>query len=218
MMSEEIEQQTVQTEQERIAAKQAAAPVERRAATSFWIALGRPVIEGMVTEWPKLMREAMGYLETNDLEEFKKFLHWTLEENPRSAEYLRVARDPCRSLVKNIESLKKFYLAWVKRQEIVSRKGKPLKPIEPVAVPQPENENGLVAGYTEEEIAAHAEACKLDPWVYANDSPAARKRPGFVRHLMECEPPKKSLKKVGGKTLPKYRQESGKNTILTGDV
>jgi hypothetical protein len=50
--------------------------------------------------------------------------------------------------------------------------------------------DGLVAGYTSEQIAAHAEACKLNPWVRANDSPTARRREGFVKHLMDIEPPK----------------------------
>ena len=57
---------------------------------------------------------------------------------------------------------------------------------------QHQPQDGLVAGYTPEEIAAKAEECKDNGWVKANDSPSARKRPGFVKHLMEnCEPPKR---------------------------
>ena len=216
----ETEQQMVKPEEERIAAKRANAPIERRAATYFWVGLDKPTIEDMTTEWPKLMREVIGYLETDDYEEVKRFLHWTLEENPTSAEYLRVAKDPCRSLNKNMESLKKFYGAWLKRQEIVGRKGKPSKPVDIAQVSDPENENGLVAGYTEEQIASHAELCKNDPWVQANDTPAARKRSGFVKHLMQTDPPPtpKVTKKVGGKALPQYRQESGKREILKSDI
>lgn len=85
--------------------------------------------------------------------------------------------------------------------------------------PETQNEDGLVAGYTAEEIAEHAEKCKLNPWVHVNDSPAARKRPGFVRHLMTIDPPKRPLKMVDGKPLPSYRQESGERDIFgKGDI
>lgn len=85
---------------------------------------------------------------------------------------------------------------------------------------QNENEKPrLVAGYTEEEIASHAEACKLNPWVHQNDSPAARKREGYVKHLMSLEPPKKPLMMRNGEPLPSYRQESGLRDILgKGDI
>jgi hypothetical protein len=76
----------------------------------------------------------------------------------------------------------------------------------------------LVAGYTPEQIASHAEACKLNPWVHANDSPNARKREPFVRHLMTIDPPRKALRMAGGKPLPAYRQDSGERTVLTGDL
>jgi len=92
-----------------------------------------------------------------------------------------------------------------------------------VVVPQTPDEvetpSGLVAGYTPEQIAAHAEACKLNPWVHQHDSPNARKRPKFVEHLMTIDPPKKALRMAAdGKPLPGYRQASGQPTILTGDL
>jgi hypothetical protein len=69
---------------------------------------------------------------------------------------------------------------------------------------------GTVAGYTAEAIAAHAEACKTNAWVRANDGANARKREGFVRHLMTIDPPRKRLRLGdGGVPLPRYRQESG---------
>jgi len=88
------------------------------------------------------------------------------------------------------------------------------------AIPNPsgkETKTGLVAGYTQEQIAAQAEACKLNPWVHANDSPKARLREGYVRHLMDLEPPKRALKMVDGKPLPEYRQQSGQRKILEAD-
>lgn len=80
-----------------------------------------------------------------------------------------------------------------------------------VVVPAPNsngNQDGLVSGYTPEEIAIHAEACKLNPWVHANDSPNARKRPAFVAHLMTIDPPraKRAIPTIPG--LPAYRYES----------
>lgn len=78
---------------------------------------------------------------------------------------------------------------------------------------------GTIAGYTEEQIAAQAERCKDNSWVRANDSPQARKREGFVRHLMEeCEPPKAAAAAVASH-LPRYRRESGQRDILgKGDI
>jgi hypothetical protein len=64
----------------------------------------------------------------------------------------------------------------------------------PQAPTEVENETpGLVSGYTPEQIASHAEACKLNPWVHTNDGPNARKRPAFVAHLMTIDPPRKPL-------------------------
>src|SRR5271156_6673005 len=110
------------TDRQRVEAKKAAAPVERRAAVNFFIMLGTPEEYNkpeILENWVKLMREAMGYLEIKDLEEFKKFLNWALEINEYSAKYLREANDPARSLVKNMESLKKRYNAYLKAHEII---------------------------------------------------------------------------------------------------
>jgi hypothetical protein len=71
---------------------------------------------------------------------------------------------------------------------------------------------GLVSGYTQEQIAAQAEACRLNPWVHANDSPSARKREGFVQHLMTIDPPR--TKKALPPGLPAYRYESGRRNIF----
>jgi hypothetical protein len=121
------QEQTV-TDQQRIEAKKAAAPTERRVAVNFWKGLGCPEEyqnPETLEKWTKLMREAMGFMEITELEEFKKFLHWALEENALSGKYLRAANDPAVTLVKNLESLRKHYLAYVKGQEILARKKKP---------------------------------------------------------------------------------------------
>lgn len=111
--------------QERLETKKANTPVERRAAVNFWIMLGKSEeYADRVGDWTKKMAEAMGYMEMTELEEFKKFLHWALEENALSAKYLRAANDPATTLVKNLESLRKFYLAYLKGQEILARKTK----------------------------------------------------------------------------------------------
>src|ERR1700674_3185626 len=117
-----------ETDQQRIETKKANAPVERRAAVNFWIMLGRPeeYVE-RVGDWTKKRGEALRYMEMTELEEFKKFLHWALEENKYSAEYLRQANDPAATLVKNLESLRKRYLAYLKGKEMGERKTKKLK-------------------------------------------------------------------------------------------
>jgi hypothetical protein len=76
---------------------------------------------------------------------------------------------------------------------------------------------GLVAGYSPETIAAHAEACKDNEWVQANDSQKARTKPGFVKHLMEnVEPPKRVRKRFKGVLADsQYRRDSGKTTFWT---
>jgi hypothetical protein len=103
--------------------------------------------------------------------------------------------------------------------ENLNNNNQPVVVVVPHTPTEVENETlGLVSGYTPEQIASHAEACKLNPWVHAHDSPAARKRPGFVRHLMTIDPPKRPLKMVDGKPLPAYRQESSHPTTLTGDI
>ena len=54
------------TDQQRLEAKKAAAPVERRAAVNFFIMLGTPEEYNkpeILESWVKLMREAMGALE-----------------------------------------------------------------------------------------------------------------------------------------------------------
>ena len=86
--------------------------------------------------------------------------------------------------------------------------------------PQVNSEPQLVAGYTAEQIAKHADACRMNAWVHANDSPKARLREGFVTHLMTIDPPKKRLrmKSDGVTPQPRYRQESGERTILKGDI
>jgi hypothetical protein len=112
------------TDQQRLEAKKAAAPVERRAAVNFFIMLGTPdeyANNETRDAWSKLMREAMGFMGIDNLEEFKAFLHWALEENALSAKYLRAARDPAVTLVKNLESLRKFYLAHLKGQEVLNK-------------------------------------------------------------------------------------------------
>lgn len=85
-----------------------------------------------------------------------------------------------------------------------------------VVVPPSEDEKsdgGLVAGYSPEQIAAHAEACKTNAWVKANDSLAARRREGFVRHLMEQIEPAKRVTRVPV-DAPAYRQDSGNQGYL----
>jgi hypothetical protein len=82
---------------------------------------------------------------------------------------------------------------------------------QPVVVVPPSNSNGkqdgLVSGYTPEEIANHAEACKLNPWVHANDSPNARRRPPFVAHLMTIDPPRKPI--ASKPTNPAFANTAG---------
>lgn len=63
-----------------------------------------------------------------------------------------------------------------------------------------QDQDDLVAGHSQQEIAEQSEACKANPWVRKNDSPNARKREGFVRHLMSLDPPK------ADGTKPQYQQ------------
>jgi hypothetical protein len=78
--------------------------------------------------------------------------------------------------------------------------------------------DGTIAGYTEDQIIRQAERCKDNPWVKANDSPVARKREGFVRHLMEEVEPPKAMSTAVSANLPRYRRESGQRDILKGDI
>ena len=78
-----------------------------------------------------------------------------------------------------------------------------------VVVPDPpsdggsdQEKQGLVAGYTPEEIEAQFQLVKDNPWVAANDSPGARKRKGYVEHLFSIDPPRK---KPDGR--PAYKTE-----------
>jgi hypothetical protein len=103
-------------------------PIERRATAYLFKLLGQPEEHRLhADEWEGTMREAVGYLDLPNYDEFKKFLYWVMEENAWSAEYMRVAKDPPRTLVKNIESLKKQYTAWAKAQAIIEKK-KQVKP------------------------------------------------------------------------------------------
>jgi len=102
-------------------------PIERRAAAYLFKLLGQPEDHALhAEEWEVTMREAVGHMEL-PYEEFKKFLHWVLEENVMSAEYMRKANNPPATLVKNIKVLKKLYSAWAKAQSIIEKK-KQLKP------------------------------------------------------------------------------------------
>jgi hypothetical protein len=78
--------------------------------------------------------------------------------------------------------------------ENLNNNNQPVVVVDPQTPTEVKNESlGLVSGYTPEQIASHAEACKFNPWVHANDSPNARKRPAFVAHLMTIDPPRKPL-------------------------
>ena|SRR5579863_4995425 len=126
-MSTVMIEETTEQNQKRLEAKKAAAPLERRAAVNLFKMLGCPEeynTPETLGNWTKKMAEAIGFLEMDNLEDFKAFLHWALEENALSAKYLRAANDPAATLVKNLESLRKFYLAYLKGQEILARKTK----------------------------------------------------------------------------------------------
>lgn len=131
------DQQTVKTDEQRVAAR-------------LWTLLGQPGDfdnEETRDYWARELRECMGTAEF-DRVQFKRFLDWALELNAYSAEYMRLAKDPVKTLKKNLPTLLRQYGAYLKGQEAMERA-------------------------------------------------------------------KSKFKK---KDLPKYRQDSGKDTILTGDV
>lgn len=65
-----------------------------------------------------------------------------------------------------------------------------------------QEKQGLVAGYTPEEIEAQYQLVRNNPWVAANDSPGARQRKGYVEHLFSIDPPRQ---KPDGR--PAYKTE-----------
>lgn len=101
------------------------------------------------------------------------------------------------------------------------------------ASPEKERENQeqlTIAGYTPEEIQEHVAKFPEGSWVQVNATSDALRRPGFVRHVMGLEPPRRPRRAarpgeanqrqqmVDGKPLPAYRQESGKREILASDL
>jgi len=87
---------------------------EQRAANYFWTLLGRPEEfndEETGAYWALTIRECMGATGL-DRVGFKHFLDWVLNMNPRSAEYMRKAKDPAATLKKNLPTLHKFYNAF----------------------------------------------------------------------------------------------------------
>jgi len=138
-MSEQPAVQTVKTKTD-----------EQRVADWLWTLLDKPS-EFATTEtaayWAREIRECMGTAQY-DRVQFKRFLSWVLGLNAYSAEYMRNAKDPVKTLKKNLPTLLRQYGAYLKGQEALER----------------------------------------------------------------------SRAKLKRKDLPKYRQDSGKDTILTGDV
>lgn len=96
--------------------------------------------------------------------------------------------------------------------ENLNNNNQPVVVVVPQAPTEVENETpGLVSGYTPEQIASHAEACKLNPWVHANDSPNARRRPAFVAHLMTIDPPRKPI--ASKLTNPAFANTAGTDWV-----
>jgi hypothetical protein len=109
---------------------------EERAATFLFQLLDRPDQfdnEESRLYWTRQMRECMGETQF-DRVQFKRFLTWVLEMNPRSAEYMRKANDPVATLKKNLPTLMKFYGAYRKGQEALERSKNSFK-----AKPGPKN-------------------------------------------------------------------------------
>jgi hypothetical protein len=87
---------------------------EQRVANYLWTLLGKPDEfdnEETGAYWALTIRECMGETEF-DRVGFKRFLDWVLNMNPRSAEYMRKAKDPVATLKKNLPTLFKFYGAF----------------------------------------------------------------------------------------------------------
>lgn len=96
---------------------------EERVAAYLWTLLGQPAeFDDAETRayWMRQLRECMGETQY-DRVQFKRFLAWVLDMNPRSAEYMRKANDPVATLKKNLPTLMKFYGAYLKGQEAMER-------------------------------------------------------------------------------------------------
>ena len=75
------------------------------AAARFWNLLGKPKgFTGWETRIKPVLEES-----GMTLDEFRAFLEWAVNVNEYSVEYLRKAKDPMASLVKNLPTLLKFY-------------------------------------------------------------------------------------------------------------
>jgi hypothetical protein len=101
---------------------------EFKAATRFWNLIGRPdEFAGSCLSWSVIMRDCIGESEF-DLDTFLEFLRWAVTTNPLSAEYLRLARDPARTLQKNLPTLLRYFNAFQARLKAVAERDAKLKP------------------------------------------------------------------------------------------
>ena len=101
-------------------------PDDYRAAAWMFQLLGSPTeFDNVETrdDWKAKMRDCMGEAEMG-IDEFKKFLTWVLEANPYSVEYMRNARNPAATLLKNVSGLLRRYRGVVKREEIEAKRHK----------------------------------------------------------------------------------------------
>ena len=94
-------------------------PIERKAANYLFKKLGQPSqfqeYETLV-DWTLKMRDVIGAGQF-DLQGVKDFIDWVLDVNPRSAEYMRIARNPAATMLKNIDILLKYYNAYLAGQK-----------------------------------------------------------------------------------------------------
>ena len=82
-----------------------------RAARRFFKLLGEPKEHSRKgTEWSATISSLMSDARM-ELDEYREFLTWAVNENPMSAEYLRMAKDPVGSLAKNQPTLLRIFRA-----------------------------------------------------------------------------------------------------------
>jgi len=102
---------------------------EQRIASFLWALLDKPK-EFETTEvrdyWKRELRECMNTAEY-DRVQFKRFLEWVLGMNQYSAEYMRTAKDPVKTLKKNLPNLLRMYKAYLKGLEALERSRNKLK-------------------------------------------------------------------------------------------
>lgn len=95
---------------------------EYKAAVRFWNLIGHPEeFAEAVNPWSLIMRDCIGESEF-DLDTFLEFLRWAVKTNPLSAEYLRLARDPAKTLQKNLPTLLRYFNAFQARLSAIAER------------------------------------------------------------------------------------------------